>query len=291
MRRAIALLFVSLLTIPLALASWTGGPAVVSSLRAAQGADGGWGSRPATDWVMIGLAAAGEDVHAWNVDGYLLAHPPDPTSLPAWERATLALACAGYDASDYALVVKLGFVGAQYGNPSALNDDAWAILALRASGTPADDPDLRSSATFLLAGENAQGGWGWSVGGLPDPDDTGAVLMALAASEHPLRGPGVARGLAYLRSAQAADGGWGISSGAASNVLSTAWATMGLIASGEDPAAWTTPGGATPLGALAAMQKADGSFAYTISGAGPASPVNAGSALLPLVGKTYVCQS
>jgi len=277
-----------LLIFPLA----SGGvPEAVSSLRAQQGADGGWGSRPATDWVMIGLAAAGEDVSAWGVDDYLLTHPPDATSLLAWERATLALACAGKDASSAALVVKLGFVGAQYGNPSALNDDAWAILSLRASGTPADDANLRSSATYLLAGENAQGGWGWSVGGLPDPDDTGAALMALAASEHPLRGPGVARGVAYLRGTQAADGGWGISPGAPSNVLSTAWATMGLLASGEDPATWTSATGATPITALAAMQQADGSFAYTISGSGPQGPVNAGTAIVPLLGKTYVCNA
>jgi hypothetical protein len=198
MLRALALVFV--LAAPCALASFTGADAAVASLRAAQQPDGGWGSRAQTDWAMIGLAAAGEDLQAWSVETYLLANPPDATSLLAWERSTLALACAGFDATnfhglDYALVVQLGFVGGQFGSPSAINDDAWALLALRAAGTPASDPRLQLAAQYVLAAERPGGGWSWSVTGLADPDDTGAVLMALAAVDAPGRGPAVARAL------------------------------------------------------------------------------------------------
>src|SRR5690242_12641680 len=85
--------------------------AALASLRAQQQADGGWGTRATTDWVLLGLAAAREDPAAWGVETYLVANPPEATSLLAWERSTLALACAGYDANDfhgvdYALVVQ-----------------------------------------------------------------------------------------------------------------------------------------------------------------------------------------
>ncbi|MEA3199112.1 MAG: hypothetical protein QOE90_540 [Thermoplasmata archaeon] len=264
--------------------------AALASLRAEQQADGGWGTRATTDWVLMGLAAAHEDPAAWGVETYLMANPPEPTSVLSWERSTLALACAGYDANDfhgvdYALVVQAWFVGGQFGSPTAINDDDWGILALRAAGVPASDARLQLAGQFILAAERPGGGWSWSTTGSADPDDTGAALMALAAGDVAGRGPAVARAESYLRGIQNADGGWGLAGGAKSNDLSTAWAAMGLLASGEDLAAWTTPGGATPLSYLQGLQGADGAFAYQ-AGA-PGGPAETGTTLPPLLGTSY----
>lgn len=288
-----ALLLALLLAAPAALAAADPG-AAVDFLRATQAPDGGWGRRADTDWAMLGLAAAGEDPRAWGVETHLAANPPDPLSLLAWERATLALACAGFDARsfhgvDHALVVELHFTGTQFGNPTWLHDDFWAILALRAAGVPAGDVRIRLSAEHVMAGQSPSGGWSWSAGGAPDADDTGAALMALAASGHPQRGIPVERALAWLDLAQRPDGGWGPTATAATNVMSTAWVAMGLIATGEDPGAptWTQPGGG-PLDALAALQRPDGSFALSASST-LAGPVTTATALVPLSGGSYVC--
>src|SRR5581483_6298572 len=67
MLRAAALALV--LLSPCVLASgFAGEGAALSSLRASQASDGGWGSRTATDWVLLGLAAAKEDPRrgAWK---------------------------------------------------------------------------------------------------------------------------------------------------------------------------------------------------------------------------------
>lgn len=293
--RPLVPVLVLLLLAPPALAAFSGRDAAVAWLDAAQGADGGWTDRPTTDWVMLGLAAAGDDVPARELDAFLLAHPPEPTSLLAWERATLALACAGYDARgfhgvDHALVVEAHFLGTQFGNPSWLHDDYWAILALRAAGTPADDLRLRLSATYVLDGRHPSGGWGWAKGGTPDPDDTGAALMALAAAAHPERGPAVADALAYLRATQNPDGGWGLAGGSTSNLLSTSWATMGLLASGEDvETAWDAATGPGPLDLLASLQRADGSFDYQAGRASSERAALTATALPPLLGKSYFC--
>jgi hypothetical protein len=282
-----ALLLALLLAAPAVLAaSFAGRDPAVSSLRAAQRPDGGWGSRAATDWVLVALAASGEDVRRWGVEDHLVANPPDATSLLAWERSTLALACAGYDANDfhgldYALVVQLGFVGGQFGSPSAVNDDDWGILALRAAGTPASDPRLQLSAQYVLAAERPGGGWSWSTTGPADPDDTGAALMALAAADAPGRGPAVARAVDHLQATRNADGGWGLAPGSPSNAMSTAWVAMGLLASGADAAA--------PLAWLASLQRADGGFAYA-AGDAQETPVFTATALVPLLGASYDCR-
>ncbi len=283
MLRAAALALV--LLSPCVLASgFAGEGAALSSLRASQASDGGWGSRTATDWVLLGLAAAKEDPAAWGVESYLVANPPDPTSLLAWERSTLALACAGYDANgfhgvDYALVVQLGFVGSQFGSPSAVNDDDWAILSLRAAGLPASDPRLQLSSQFVLQAQRPDGGWSWSTTGSSDPDDTGAALMALAAADAAGRGPAVDRAVAHLRAIENADGGWGALAGQPSNALSTAWVAMGLLASGADAAA--------AQAYLASLQAGDGAFPYAAGQAG--TPLVTGTAMVPLLGASYVC--
>ena len=278
-----------------ALASFAGRDAAVSWLDAAQGADGGWTDRPTTDWVMLGLALSGEDVPSRDADAFLLAHPPEPTSLLAWARATLALACAGYDARDFhgldhALVVEAHFLGTQFGNPSWIHDDMWALLALRAAGTPVDDLRLRLAADHVLAGQHASGGWGWASGGVPDPDDTGAALMALSAAEHPDHAAAFQRAAAYLRATQNPDGGWGLAGGGTSNLLSTAWVTMGLLAAGEDvSSAWDASPGQGPLDLLASLQRPDGSFDYESSRPSSQRAALTATALPPLMGKSYVC--
>ena len=95
----------------------------------------------------------------------------------------------------------------------------WSVLcALNASGFGSDAAPVRRAVAWLVAVQNADGGWGEDDGGY-DRDDKGyhpapstasqtawAVIGLLAAGE--VDHPAVARGVAYLRETQMADGFW-----------------------------------------------------------------------------------
>jgi prenyltransferase beta subunit len=75
----------------------------------------------------------------------------------------------------------------------------------------------------------------------------------------------VRRAVAFLRRAQKADGGFALTRGAPTNAQSTAFAVLGLVAAGVDPAT-VRRNGRSPLDYLRALQDADGSFRYAKTG-------------------------
>jgi squalene-hopene/tetraprenyl-beta-curcumene cyclase len=96
---------------------------------------------------------------------------------------------------------------------------AWSSLcALRAAGLPPEAPEISRAANWLVAIENASGGWGedGSSYGLdyvnyqPAPSTASQTswallgLMAAGRADH----PSVARGIAFLLQTQQADGVW-----------------------------------------------------------------------------------
>ena len=96
---------------------------------------------------------------------------------------------------------------------------AWSVLcALNAAGVPHDAPETRRAVAWLLAIQNADGGWGEDGesyamdhhGHEPAPSTPSqtawALLGLMAAGE--LDHPAVTRGVSYLKSTQGVDGAW-----------------------------------------------------------------------------------
>ena len=246
-------------------------------LRGAQRSDGGFGEAAGASstqlfsaWAALGIAAAGDDPAAFtrsghSVIGYIeanLAQVHDPGDL---ERTILGLAAGGASvrhAGGRDLVAELDRAQQRDGSFSEqANLTAFAILALRAAGTPSSALAVRRARAWLAAQQDGDGGYSFAGrGGGADVDDTAAAIEALAASGG---GPMLARGAGFIAARQNRDGGFPLSPGGASNAQSTAWAIQGLLAAGRNPAALHRRGSRDPLTYLRSLVAPDGSVRYS----------------------------
>lgn len=151
---------------------------------------------------------------------------------PPWVWGLLFLACRGHGLDDpqFAKAVEgwRGFL-VEDGDrlrPEACQSPVWdtalALLGLRACGVPADHPQVRRAADWLLAEEVtvkgdwavrrpdlAPGGWAFEFQNnfYPDVDDT--AVIALALRDLGVGEAAVQRGLDWVVGMQSANGGWG----------------------------------------------------------------------------------
>lgn len=164
-----------------------------------------------------------------------------------------------------------------------VNLTAFAILALRAAGEPADSAVVGGAARWLAHQQNPDGGFGYAARGTAsDIDDTGAALQGVVAASVP-DGPVVSQAVAFLARAQNPDGGYPQERGEESNAQSTAWAVQGLIAARGHPAALAGHG-RSPLRYLQVLVAGDGSIRYSATSAQTPVWVTA-EALAALAGK------
>jgi len=253
--RKLILIVAAALVLPLV--ARAGVPEAVTYLKA----------QPQDDWITQALVAAGESgvatSHLQSFSG---------SSVTDYAKRILAIAAVGQNPHTFAgsdLVAGLkGLASAgQLGDPTLLNDDAWGIIALRAASIPATDTVVTGAKDFLLAHQNADGGWAWGVGFDSDTNDTAAVLMALSELGYTSSDAAVANAIAYLATQQVADGGFVYQLPCfwpdceLSDSASTSWVVSALTKLKLDPATWTK-GAATPLTFLATLQTGDGSFKW-----------------------------
>jgi hypothetical protein len=142
------------------------------------------------------------------------------------------------------------FDGRQFMDAGMVNDDVWALRALRAWGVPPSDPMAGSAAAAVVAAQQPDGGWGWRTTGPSSVDMTGMALVALREAEL-LPADVAGRAADYIVRAQR-DGGFGEHVGDRANCNSTVWGIRGLAAAGrEAPDAW---------GFLARLRDAEGGY-------------------------------
>ena len=166
-------------------------------VRERQEADGSWGGiQPPWVWSLIMLAALG---HGFEDETFA-------RGLAGWER----------------FMVRDGDRLRPEACQSPIWDTALSVLALRAAGIPAEDPQLQAAGLWLLGEEVrvrgdwairrpglAPGGWSFEFDNdlYPDVDDT--VVVALALRELELGDDAVRRGLDWTVGMQSRSGGWG----------------------------------------------------------------------------------
>ena len=254
-----------------------------------QQSDGRW-PLPSQGYVVEALGSAGVDPKAWpsrERSAFSALTPESDTcrrTLPSDQqdciyksvaRIVHAAGSAGYDARalngiDGVQRVRDGFVGGQFGQPVFVNDDVWAILALRAAGVPADDPMVRDAAREILEARADDGGWAHNaLASRGDVDMTGMALAALAAAGEPTASDDRARDflLRHWRT-----------SGAFGNCQSTVWGAHGLALTGA-------PANETALDFLRGLQRPDGGF--STSGAGGSDLFCTIEVLVLLAGERY----
>ncbi|HVM45966.1 MAG TPA: PKD domain-containing protein [Candidatus Thermoplasmatota archaeon] len=153
--------------------------------------------------------------------------------------------------------VRAGFVGGQFGQPMYINDDIWAVLALRAAGVPASDAMVRAAVDVIWKARGQDGGWGdRAVAPTTSVDMTGMALAALAAAGEDVRGDAAAR--AFVLRHWHASGGFRSIANGGPNCQSTVWAIHALDVLGA-----TT--NASALEFLLGLQRDDGGFAISAS--------------------------
>jgi hypothetical protein len=265
---------------------YSSGNIVVSSaldyLRGQQETDGKIGDFATSAWVVMAIAAAGEDPADWQVGSnpsivdYLSVNAGDASQPNDYSRMILAIAAAGEDPADFGGVdfvslLEAAYDGNQIGDSSLLNDDFWGVMALVSAGLdPAISDALQDSVSYILTNQNDDGGWSWGVGFDSDVDDTAAAVMALISAGESPSSTAITEALAYIKSTQMDNGGFE-SWGSTTNSATDAWGIDSIAAVGQNPtsAAWENTSGYNPVDDLLAFQNADGSFNWT-----DASPTN-----------------
>jgi len=211
-----------------------------SYLQSQQRADGGWGDPSLTAWAALGLRAAGADTG--GALDYLVAHDAGLTKPTDVALVALAEAALGRDTTT--LLARLPRA------PGAVNEAVWTILAYRQTGKPAS----RALVRYMLASQQASGGFSWTRRGSPDSNDTAAAIEALRAAG--VSGKPIAHALAYLRRLENGDGGFALSRGRDSDAQSTAFAIQAFVAAHATP-----PPAAFSF--LARLRRPDGSYRYS----------------------------
>ncbi len=265
-------------------------------LRGAQQSDGSIGGFVTSGWVVMAINAAGQNPNTWTVGGksitsYLRDNASanlDPNKATDWERSILAIVAAGenpraFGGINYIDKLLSFYQSNQMGDASMLNDDFWGILALTSIG---ENPQaVQNIKSFIINHQNSDGGWGWTVGGNSDADNTGAATLALMAAGESPGSQAIVKALSYLKTQQQNDGGF-VSEGVTNSAVNS-WVINALNSVGQSPIAeeWRKSGN-NPIGHLLGLQDADGAFKW--SAAQRTNPQWMTAYAIPaLLGKSY----
>lgn len=223
-------------------------PDALSFVRAQALPDGTFGAPLYTDWAVIALASAGDELQMTRA--FLERDTPVYTNVTDHIRRSMALMAVGlspYDGSpvNHIATIRGYFGGMQFGDPLLVNDDIFALVVLERAGYGVNDPLIAHTISFLLDTQKDNGSWEGSV------DLTAAAVQALVPFAT-YDGVDVAlfKARAFLILSQDADGGFG-------DVFATSWVVQAMYALGENPATWKKAS-TTPLEYLASQQEKDG---------------------------------
>jgi hypothetical protein len=240
-------------------------------LRSQQQTNGSIGSFATSSWAVMAIVASGEDPHNWSNGGdsiidYLKKNTDSLTSPTDYSRFILSMAAAGEDprninGTDLVATLESFYDGTQFGDPSLVNDDCWAVMALTSAGIDKNDEKIQNATAFIKANQNeGDGGWSYGVGADSDVDSTAATIMSLISVGESQSSTHLTNGLAYMKSKQTNSGGfdsWGYGTSAESD----SWAIQAIVAVGQDPTSdnWQKEG-KNPIDDLLSFQNLNGSY-------------------------------
>jgi len=271
-------------------------------LRSMQESDGKIESFSASAWVVMAIAAAGEDPNDWkdgsnpSIVDYLADNAASATAANAYSKMIMAAAAAGEDPTsfggvDFVALLEAEHNNNQIGNDTWLNDDFWGVIALVAAGQdPATSTIIQDSVAFILANQDAvDDGWGHSTGGgNSDVDDTAAAIMALIAAGQSPGSTAISDGLDYIETTQQDNGGflsWGDT-----NADTDSRGICGITAAGQIPTDWDSGTGNDPVDDLLTFQQTGddyGAFYWQNGTPGMSAAGTTASAIIALLGDYF----
>lgn len=230
-----------------------------------QESNGGWGTVGQTIDVLLALNAAGWhpntitadqaaplDYLGENLEIYLESGPD------AIGKAILGLIAAGEDPHNFngknlveRLMASYDEATGAFGDPENTWHQSLGILGMYAS----DSKIPEGAVDTLLTLQQEDGGWEYTPGFGPKPDNTALAIQALLAAGLDPQDPAISSAIETLYAMQTPDGGWGDSS-------TTAFVIMAIHALGQSEQEWIANTGKGPISELLSFQKANGSFVY-----------------------------
>ena len=148
-----------------------------------------------TEWVIMAIAAAGEDPHDWkkyassdSIVDYLKTQGDNLGLTTDIEKYILAIVAAGenpsaFDGHNYLADLKNEFDGTQMGDNTLLNDDFWGVIALISAGVSPNDNIIQKTISYIKLNQQTDGSWSCYPSADGDTDDTAAAIMASALYE------------------------------------------------------------------------------------------------------------
>jgi hypothetical protein len=191
-----------------------------------------------TEWTVMGLRSAGVDAGSVHRSGghtaaaYLAGRAAGWGDAYELERGILAVVAMGRNPASFAgrnLVAALRTkIASSGGIGPAANSTYWAVLALRAAGSPIP----AKTVAYIRDRQHPGGGYAWAIGAAPDSNDTAAAILALHAAGLECNAGSIAHGYGYLKTAQSASHGYALVPGEAADSQSTSWAIQARHACG-----------------------------------------------------------
>ncbi|MFH1712759.1 MAG: prenyltransferase/squalene oxidase repeat-containing protein [Candidatus Jacksonbacteria bacterium] len=175
-------------------------------------------------------------------------------------------------------------------NHTNINDSAFAILALKASGEQNSNETIIEARNYILDNQNTNGGWAFAVGFDSDTDVTAMSVMALLEVNIIADDLQIINAVDFVKTNQNQDGGFHGAWDDISNANSTAWALSTIYKLGQDPEVgdWAKEEG-NPVSFLKTLQNDSGYFGYQSAGEieNAYSAVTTAQAAIALAGGYY----
>lgn len=244
---------------------------------------------PQTDWTVMARKALGGEVS----DASFLQEL-DGENANDYSSYILAITALGEDPRSFGnenLIYGLRQLSSngQIGDEQYLNDDIFALIALRSAGVRALDSLVAQEVQYIKSKQTNDKGWSWDASATEAMVDYTAMgIMALLSSGVQATDSSIVNAVDYLANAQNDNGGFGMTSSDASNTASTAWALSAIYALGDD-INFYKPAALTPVDYLNNMLHADGYFLFdeNSAAADQFTPITSSYAAIALSGKYY----
>jgi hypothetical protein len=204
------------------------------------------------EWSALALQAAGTSPNVALISRETTGTATDLA------RRILALAAVGIDPRPLADALEAMVINGSVNGDQYLNDDIFAMLALRAAGRASTSEPLQTISSFVLDQQRSDGGWGVTTLSRSDVDSTAAAIQALKSIGQTAFLPAA---LSYLHTQQNDDGGFPFRKPSATNSASTAWVLSALSVAGESVNDWQM-NGKSPRDALLTFLQNDGGFSW-----------------------------
>jgi len=202
-----------------------------------------------SQWSTMAFIAHGIDIttvkkSTYSLYDFLRTDIPTNNAATDYETRILAIVAAdgdptNFNGTNYLAQLEGFYTNGQIGDTCSLNDDIFGLLALLASGNAANTEIKQDVLHFLIAKQDADGGFGFSAPGCDwystSADMTAAGVQALIkAKENTITDEGlddaITKAKNYLLTNQNADGGFGYFG--SSDTDTTGWVLIGLNALG-----------------------------------------------------------